>query len=77
MYEAASNAGVLERDLLNKVKSRLSAIKPMKAVFDHNYVKKIDGPNVKKGKNKLDLAEQLRQDIRNFQASRAASTALS
>ena len=32
----------------------------MKAVFDHNYVKKIDGPNVKKGKNKMDLAEQLR-----------------
>ncbi len=44
----------------------LSAIKPMKAVFDHNYVKKIDGPNVKKGKNKLDLAEQLRADIRDF-----------
>src|SRR6266566_3208842 len=43
MYEAASNAGVLDRDLLAKVKGRLSAIKPMKAVFDHNYVKKIDG----------------------------------
>ena len=43
----------------------------MKAVFDHNYVKRLDGPNVKKGKNKLDLAEQLRQDIRDF-ASRAA-----
>src|ERR1700751_1379656 len=60
MYAAARNAGVLERDLLDKVKGRLSAIKPMKAVFDHNYVKKIDGPNVKKGKNKLELAEQLR-----------------
>jgi myo-inositol-1-phosphate synthase len=32
-------------------------------VFDHNYVKKIDGPNVKKGKNKMDLAEQVRDDI--------------
>src|SRR6202045_1875322 len=41
MYAAARNAGVLERDLLDKVKGRLSAIKPMKAVFDHNYVKKI------------------------------------
>ena len=59
MDSAARNAGVLERDLLDKVKGRLSSIKPMKAVFDHNYVKKIDGPNVKKGKNKLDLAEQL------------------
>src|ERR1700723_1473617 len=73
MYAAAQNAGVLERDLLAKVKGRLSAIKPMKAVFDHNYVKKIDGPNVKKGKNKLDLAEQLRQDIRDFKKSSGAS----
>ena len=72
MYEAATNAGVLERDLLDKVKSRLSSIKPLKAVFDHNYVKKIDGPNVKKGKNKLDLAEQLRQDIRDFRKSSGA-----
>src|ERR1700740_2442409 len=64
MYAARRNAGVLERDLLDKVKSRLSSITPMKAVFDHNYVKKIDGPNVKKGKNKLDLAEQLPQDMR-------------
>ena len=73
MYAAAQNAGVLERDLLAKVKGRLSAITPMKAVFDHNYVKKIDGPNVKKGKNKLDLAEQLRQDIRDFRKSSGAS----
>jgi myo-inositol-1-phosphate synthase len=73
MYAAAQNAGVLERDLLAKVKGRLSAITPMKAVFDHNYVKKIDGPNVKKGKNKLDLAEQLRQDIRDFKKSSKAS----
>jgi myo-inositol-1-phosphate synthase len=60
MYAAARNAGVLERDLLDKVKGRLSAITPMKAVFDHNYVKRIDGPNVKKGKNKLDLASENR-----------------
>src|SRR5450755_2167123 len=73
MYAAARNAGVLERDLLDKVKKRLSAITPMKAVFDHEYVKKIDGPNVKKGKNKLDLAEQLRQDIRDFKKSSGAS----
>jgi myo-inositol-1-phosphate synthase len=73
MYAAARNAGVLERDLLDKVKKRLSAITPMKAVFDHNYVKKIDGPNVKKGKNKMDLAEQLRQDIRDFKKSSKAS----
>jgi len=73
MYSAASKAGVLEKDLLDKVKSRLQSIKPQKAVFDHNYVKKIDGPNVKKGKNKMELAEQLRQDIRNFRKSSGAA----
>src|SRR5450759_4954529 len=72
MYAAARNAGVLERDLLDKVKGRLSSITPMKAVFDHNYVKKIDGPNVKTGKNKLDRDEQLRQDLRDFRKSSKA-----
>src|SRR3977135_3836749 len=72
MYAAASKAGVLEKDLLTQVKGRLSSIKPMKAVFDHNYVKKIDGPNVKKGKNKMELAEQLRQDMRDFKKSSGA-----
>ena len=65
-YEAAANAKVLEKELLLQLKPFLDTIKPMPAVFDHNYVKLIDGPNVKKGKNKLDLAEQLRADIRNF-----------
>ena len=45
----------------------------MKAVFDHNYVKLIDGPNVKKGKNKMDLAEQLIDDIRQFKKTSKAS----
>jgi myo-inositol-1-phosphate synthase len=73
MYTAATKAGVLERDLLDQVKTRLQSIKPQKAVFDHNYVKRIDGPNVKKGKNKMDLAEQLRQDIRDFRKSSEAA----
>jgi len=73
MYSAATTAGVLERDLLDKVKPLLSSIKPRKAVFDHNYVKKIDGPNVKKGKNKMDLAEQVRADIRAFKKSSGAT----
>src|SRR5437016_5149795 len=73
MYAAASKAGVLEKDLLTQVKGRLNSIKPRKAVFDHNYVKKIDGPNVKKGKNKMDLAEQLRSDIRDFKKTSGAT----
>ncbi len=73
MYAAAMNAGVLERELLKQVKPFLTLIKPRKAVFDHNYVKKIDGPNVKKGKNKMDLAEQLRADIRDFKKTSGAT----
>jgi myo-inositol-1-phosphate synthase len=65
-YESAVHAGVLEKDLLNQIKPFLRSIKPRKAVFDRNYVKKLDGKHVKKGKNKRDLAEQLRADIRNF-----------
>src|SRR5689334_4857241 len=73
MYTAASKAGVLDRELLNQIKPFLSSIKPRKAVFDHNYVKNLDGPNVKKGKNKMDLAEQVRDDIRQFKKSSGAS----
>jgi myo-inositol-1-phosphate synthase len=73
MYAAALNAGVLERELLKQVKPFLTSVKPRKAVFDHNYVKKIDGPNVKKGKNKMDLAEQLRADIRDFKETSGAT----
>ncbi len=73
MYAAASKAGVLEKQLLDQIKPFLSSIKPRKAVFDHNYVKKLDGPNVKKGKNKMDLAEQVRADIREFRKSSGAT----
>jgi myo-inositol-1-phosphate synthase len=73
MYEAASHAGVLDQRLLDQLKPLLSSITPRAAVFDHNYVKKIDGPNVKKGKTKMDLAEQLRDDIRQFKKTSGAS----
>jgi len=73
MYDAASNAGVLDQRLLDQLKPFLSSVTPRPAVFDHNYVKKIDGPNVKKGKSKMDLAEQLREDIREFRKSSGAS----
>ena len=65
-YEAAKTAGVLERDLLEQIRPELEAIKPWPAVFDRKYVKRLDGPNVKKGKNKMDLAEQVRADIQRF-----------
>jgi myo-inositol-1-phosphate synthase len=68
-YEAARTAGVLEPALLDQVKDELAAIKPWPAVFDRQYVKRLDGPNVKKGKTKKDLADQLIDDIRRFKAA--------
>jgi myo-inositol-1-phosphate synthase len=65
-FEAAMHAGVLEKDLLAKLKKPLQKIKPMKAVFDQTYVKRLSGVNVKQGKNKLVLANQLIDDIAEF-----------
>src|SRR5881396_2133455 len=65
-YAAALHAGVLEKDLLAKLKKPLQKIKPMKAVFDQSYVKRLSGTNVKKGKNKLELAKQLIDEIADF-----------
>jgi myo-inositol-1-phosphate synthase len=65
-YAAARTAGVLEPALLDQVKSDLEAVKPMAAVFDRQYVKRLDGPNIKKGKTKKELAEALIDDIRSF-----------
>jgi myo-inositol-1-phosphate synthase len=65
-YAAARTAGVIEPALLDKVRPELEQIKPWPAVFDQRYVKRLDGPNVKKGKNKRELAEQLMDDIKRF-----------
>src|SRR5215831_14279382 len=65
-YDAAMHAGVLEKDLLAKLKKPLQKIKPMQAVFDQSYVKRLSGSNVKQGKHKLDLANQLIAEIADF-----------
>jgi len=65
-YAAARTAGVLEPALLEKVRPELEQIRPWPAVFDQRYVKRLDGPNVKKGRNKRDLAEQVMDDIQRF-----------
>jgi myo-inositol-1-phosphate synthase len=72
-YEAAVNAKVLEPALLEQLKEPLSAIKPMKAVFDKTYIKRIDGPNVKSAPTKMELAEALMQDIRDFKRNNNCS----
>ena len=65
-FDAAMNAGVLEKDLLNQVSEQLASLKPMAAVFEQNYVKRLHGENVKTGKNKMELAEQLIDEIAQF-----------
>ena len=65
-YESAINAEVLKEKDINPVKEELEAIKPLKAAFDHNYAKRLDGDNVMVGKTRWEMVEQLREDIRNF-----------
>ena len=67
-YEAARKAQVLQPDLLERVRPDMETIAPMPAVFDRHYVKKLDGPNVKSGRSKRELAEQVVADIRRFRA---------
>ena len=66
MYEAAIKVGVLEKEILNGIRSELKNVKPRPAVFDQNYVKRLNGTYVKKNKTKTDLADQLRKDIQDF-----------
>jgi myo-inositol-1-phosphate synthase len=66
VYEAAAHAKVLEKETLEQLKPYLETIKPMPAVFDQYYVKRLNGTHVKKGKNKRDLANQLIADIQAF-----------
>ncbi len=66
-YAAATNSGVLEASLLQEIKTELEAIRPMKAVFDPRYVKRLHGTHLKEGKSKWDLAQQLVDEIQQFQ----------
>jgi len=72
-YEAALTAGVLEKELLGQLKPQLQKIKPMKAVFDQQYVKRLAGTNVKEGASKMELAEQLIEDISEFKRKNKCS----
>ncbi len=67
-YEAAKTAGVLDAALLGQIRPELEGIRPWPAVFDRRYVKRLDGPNVKQGRTKMDLAAQIIDDIRRFKA---------
>jgi len=66
-YEAARKAAVLDPSLLEQVREPLEKLVPMEAVFDNEYVRRIHGPNVKEARTKMDKAQMLMEDIRNFQ----------
>jgi myo-inositol-1-phosphate synthase len=66
VYESAAHAKVLDKDLIQQLKPFLETIKPLPAVFDQYYVKRLHGTHVKKGNTKRELANQVIEDIRNF-----------
>ena len=72
-YESAVKAGVLEMPLLEQLRVPLSAMKPMPAVFDQEYVKRLNGPNVKPKGSKMDHAEMVMDDIRRFKQTTGVS----
>lgn len=65
-YEAARKAGVLDKSLLQTLEPDLRALRPMSAVFDRTYVRRLDGTHVKHGETKMDLADQVSADIERF-----------
>ncbi len=73
VYQSAVNAKVIERHQLDAVKTELESIKPMKAVFDKEFVKNIGGTNVKKATGKYDQAFALMEDMRQFKESHGCS----
>jgi myo-inositol-1-phosphate synthase len=66
VYEAAAHAAVLDKETLAQLKPYLESIKPLPAVFDQYYVKRLNGTHVKQGKTKRELANQVIEDIRAF-----------
>ncbi len=76
-YDSAVNAGVLDRTRhLDPIRGFLKSVKPMPAVFDTAYVKRLDGPNRKRGANWMELAEAVRDDIRRFKAEHGCARAV-
>jgi myo-inositol-1-phosphate synthase len=75
-YDTARQSAVLSKEDLEAARGALESVRPMKAVFDVEYVRNIDGPNVKKDGTKWDFAESLVQDIKNFMATNGCERAV-
>ena len=72
-YEAALKAGVLDSRLVEQLKDFLVTIKPMPAAFEQTWVKRLHPNNLKTGATKMDLAEQIMEDIRQFKKTSGAA----
>lgn len=72
-YEAAVKAGVIPKDLLDQIKDNLSALHPMPAVYDKNYLSRLEGKHIKKSTNKMDLVNEVIKDIETFKAKNNCS----
>ena len=72
-YQSAIYAEVLNEKDINPVRDELEAIVPMKAAFDKNYAKRLDGDNVKDCKTRWEMVEALREDIAGFKAKNGCS----
>ena len=73
VYEAAAHAGVLEPKLLDSLRQPLEVIRPMPAVFEQRYVPRLRATQAKQGRSKMELAEQLMDDIAQFRERSGAS----
>ncbi len=69
-YQAAMYAEVLKEKDIEPVRAELEKIVPMKAAFDKNFAKRLDGDNVMEGKTRWEMVELLREDIRRFKAEK-------
>ena len=72
-YQIAVHGGVLEHRLLEQIRGFLESVRPMPAVFDRNYVRRLDGTHVKQGQNKMELARMIQEDIETFRAKTGVS----
>ena len=72
-YQAAMYAQVLQEKDIDPVRLELEQIVPMKAAFDKNYAKRLDGDNVKQCRDRWDMMEQIREDIRSFKQEKQCS----
>ncbi len=76
MYEAAKKADVVLPQHLHSIKNEMESIKPIPAVFYHDWVKNIEGPNIKRGKNHMDFAHQLMEDMKKCMAEKDCNRAV-